>query len=168
MFPPLLPSNRLLILKDGKGVINLQNVGLVQQTGEPQQLGTLLGDEPPNALYTRTYQNTTADYRAHASPNGSNRPKRLAICIYRIFFHVATAVGVRVHRLSAMSCCIAQNTSSRERTSSEHLRAILTHVASAQAAARWFVRYGSWTSLRWPTKSSLRTSQNIAPFQASA
>ena len=45
-------------------------------------------------------------------------------------------------------------------TGSEDLRAILTHVASAQAA-RWFVRCGILVQFKVATKSSLRTSQNM-------
>ena len=44
-------------------------------------------------------------------------------------------------------------------TGLEDLRVILTHVARRRHGGLFAV--GSWINLRWPTKSSLRTSQNM-------
>ena len=70
-----------------------------------------------------------------------------------------------------MSCCIAQNTSNRERTchlirAIRALRVILTHVASAQAAARWFVRCEILDQFKVAHEIELEDVSEYAPFQA--
>ena len=51
-------------------------------------------------------------------------------------------------------------------TGSEDLRSILTHVASAQAAARWFVRCGVLDQFRVAHEVELEDISEYAPFRA--
>jgi hypothetical protein len=89
--------------------------------------------------------------------------------VYRIFSYVATAVGV--HRLYVRHVLLHCPKYEQKRadliraTGSEDLRAILTHVASAQAAARWFVRCGTLDQFKVAHEIELEDVSEYASFR---